>query len=112
MVERLDKVEIAGRKSKSLLEETKIPQDDMLMHSPVGESVSEGFHPSIRNDAESSDSSSGYAIGLSREAFRREFSQLTTLDVTKNETVCSYLSAIRRMEEAGILRSVGKFHQS
>jgi hypothetical protein len=108
MVERLDKVVIAGRKSKSLQEETKIPQSDMLLMDSLGDYASEGFRPSERNAPDSSDSGSAYAIGFSKDAFAREYSTLTTVDQEKNTQVCQYIAAVKRLDEMGILKSVGK----
>ena len=122
MVDRLEKVEVAGRKSKSL-EESKgggylSPEGRQSVNGnlPMGLSYSEihseGFHASLRNvpglGENFSDGSSGNAITFSREAFTREFQILTKVDSPRNKNVRSYINALRNLEEKGVLKSVGK----
>jgi hypothetical protein len=101
MVERLDKVVLADRKSKSL-EETKqyLPHDDnhlLLFQTSQSQLIEQRSNP---------DSTQATSYGSSE--FAREFSQLTEYDKKRHDGVKAYVEALRRMEDKQIIKPCGK----
>jgi len=88
MVERLDNVEVAGRKSKSLEEHKYLPHNSSQLIQ-AGDDVSESAQSDLA----------------------RQYRTLTEYDKKRHDGVKFFVEALRRLEERGILKPVGSDKQ-